>query len=121
MILVDSSVWISHFRTDRSDLRADLEEGVVFSHEFVVGELACGTLARREDVLSAIAKLPSLPTASHNEAWQLLETRRLWGRGLGWIDAHLLTSALLFGARLWTLDKRLAWAARRLRVAYRAD
>lgn len=116
MILADSSVWIAHLRHDRADLRAFLESGLICRHEFVIGELACGALRRRSETIALLEQLPDLPAATHREVFAFLNARRLWGRGLGWIDVHLLASAVVAGARLWTLDRRLAAAATALRV-----
>ena len=80
-------------------------------HPFVSGELACGKLEDRTAVLSDLLALPAAKLASNAEVLRMIEDRRLWGRGLGWIDAHLLASALLSNCRLWTLDARLAKAA----------
>jgi len=116
VILADTSVWIDHFRHDRSDLRALLEADLIHSHEFVIGELACGTLRRRSEILSRLAQLRRVPAVSHAEALEFLHARGMSGRGLGWIDIHLLASTVVAGAQLWTLDRRLAAAATRLRV-----
>ncbi len=86
-------------------------------HPFVLGELACGNLKRRAEILSDLQELPSAKPASTAEALRLIEDRRLWGRGLGWVDVHLLASALLSDCRFWTLDKRLSTAAAKLGVA----
>jgi 2-iminobutanoate/2-iminopropanoate deaminase len=94
---VDTSVWIDHFRRDRSDLRASLEAGEVVCHPFVVGELACGTFKKRDEVLSLLAALEQVTVAEHTDVMHLLERHQLMGRGLGWIDAHLLASARLNG------------------------
>ncbi len=80
-------------------------------HPFVLGELACGNLKRRAEILSDLQELPSAKPASTVEALQLIADRRLWGRGLGWVDVHLLASALLSDCGFWTVDKRLAAAA----------
>lgn len=120
MILADSSVWIAHLRYNRADLRRFLEAGLICRHEFVVGELACGTLRRRAETIALLEQLPDLPGATHREALDFLDARRLWGRGLSWIDVHLLASAVLGGARLWTLDRRLASTASALRVGHEA-
>ncbi len=117
MILVDTSVWIAHFRSGQPRLAKLLEEGAVLTHEFVTGELACGNLRRRVEVLQYLDRLVPVPVASNAEARRLLEARKLMGHGLGWIDVHLLASCLLAKSRLWTLDKGLAHAATRLEVA----
>jgi hypothetical protein len=114
MVLVDTSVWIAHFRERQPALADLLSEGLVVTHPFVAGELACGNLRKRTDILSDLAALPAAIRASDAEVMRLVEDRRLWGRGLGWIDAHLLAAALLSHCRLWTLDKRLGTAASEL-------
>ncbi|MFQ5526625.1 MAG: type II toxin-antitoxin system VapC family toxin [Thermoanaerobaculia bacterium] len=113
-MLVDTSVWIDHFRRGNSRLAGYLEGGEVESHPFIVGELACGNLRRRVEVLELLAALPSVPTASHEEVLALVDRQRLAGTGLGWVDVHLLCSALLAGCRLWTLDRRLRSQAENL-------
>ncbi len=117
-MLADTSVWIDHLRRGNSRLAAHLENGEVHSHPFVVGELACGSLRRRTEILSLLSALPQLTRADHEEVMLLIESKRLHGRGLGWIDVHLLASALLSGTMLWTLDKRLAAQAERLSVRF---
>ncbi len=108
MILVDTSVWIDHLRRGNTRLTEALEAGEVLGHPFVIGELACGTLKHRERILALLDELPQASLASHEEVLKVVETHRLAGRGLGLIDVHLLASALLEGAELFTLDKRLA-------------
>lgn len=114
MVLVDTSVWIEHFRYRKPDFADRLSEGLVVMHPFVCGELACGNLKDRASILSDLHALPLAKLASNAEVLRLIEDRRLWGRGLGWIDAHLLASALLSNCRFWTLDIRLAKAAAEL-------
>ena len=116
MILVDTSVWIDHLRTANSRLEDLLLEGGVLCHPFVLGELACGNLANREEILSLLAALPRAGMADHGGVLHLLEPNRLYGRGLGWVDAHLLASALLTGCGLWTFDKSLGEPASELGV-----
>jgi len=118
-MLVDTSVWIDHFRRSEPALVSALERGDVECHEYVLGELACGTLPRRDEVLALMATLPRLAPVAHSEAMALVADRRLWGRGLGWIDVGLLGAALVAGARLWTLDRRLNGVARDLGVAWK--
>jgi len=117
LILVDTSVWIDHLRAGDRGLARLLERGVVLCHPFVVGEIACGRLRRREEILSLLAALPAAPVASHEEALRLVTARRLAGKGLGWIDVHLLAAALLSGSRLWTRDRALEGAAQSLAIA----
>src|SRR5262245_66400046 len=111
MVLADTSVWLEHFRRGEPSLVDRLSEGLVLMHPFVSGELACGSLKDRTAVLSDLLALPQAKVACNTEVLQFIEDRRLWGRGLGWIDAHLLASALLSNCRIWTLDVRLAKAA----------
>ena len=116
MILVDTSLWVEHFRRGHPVLVGLLERELVLCHPFVIGELACGTLRRRDEVLSLLSALPQAPLAGHDEALLLLERRGLAGRGIGWIDLHLLASAMLGNARLWTLDRRLGAVAKAIGV-----
>lgn len=115
MILVDTSVWIDHLRHSNARLMEALEAGEVLGHPFIVGELACGTLKQRDRILALLGELPQARMASHAEVLTLIDTRRLWGRGLGLIDMHLMASALIEGAELFTLDKRLAEEAAKTR------
>jgi predicted nucleic acid-binding protein len=107
MTLVDTSVWIDHFRNGNPHLRDLLEEGEVATHPMVLGELACGNLARRVQTLRLLARLPRIPQVADHLVLQAIESRRLFGEGIGWIDAHLLTAALLSSVAFWTLDRRL--------------
>lgn len=116
MILVDTSVWVDHLRRGNARLVELLETGTVLWHPFVMGELACGDLKNRSEILSLLEELPQVTHASHKEVLRLVESRQLMGRGLGVVDVHLLASALIDHARLWTLDKRLDAAAERLRI-----
>ena len=119
MILVDTSVWIDHLRSGEPVLVEVLGGGRVLMHPFVLGELACGNLERREEVLKLLGDLPAAPTATDPEVLGMVERRVLMGRGIGYIDAHLLASTGLAGdARLWTRDKRLAAAATELDLAF---
>jgi hypothetical protein len=111
MVLADTSVWIRHFRQGEPTLADQLSEGLVLMHPFVSGELACGNLKSRAAVLSYLHALPSAKLASNTEVLQLIQDRRLWGRGLGWVDVHLLASALLSRCGFWTLDRKLGEAA----------
>ena len=119
MTLADTSVWVDHLRYEGHPLAALLDEGGVLCHPFVVGELACGSLSNRDRFLSLLGALPQVKVAEHQEVLQLVGVRGVHGRGLGWIDMHLLASALLDGCALWTLDKRLEEVAAELGVAAR--
>ena len=112
MILVDTSVWVDHLREGIPALAAVLDEGMVLTHPLVLGELACGHLPGRSEVLALLARLPTALQASDAEALELIERHSLMGQGLGYIDVHLLASAALTaGARIWTRDRRLASVA----------
>ena len=117
MILAVTSVWADHLRRDNAGLRRLLDDAAVVCHPFVIGELACGTLRNRDKILEMLARLPSAPVAQDGEVLALIAARRLTGRGLGWVDVHLLASALLGGAQLWTLDRPLEDAAGRLGIS----
>ncbi len=116
MILVDTSVWVDHFRAADRRLAALLEDGQVFCHPFVIGELACGNLRRRAEVLSLLADLPRLPVLAAEDVLSFVDGHRLMGKGLGWVDVHLLATAVESSETLWTKDRRLADAANRLGV-----
>ena len=111
MILADTSVWIDHLRHGNRELIRHLEAGDVACHPFVIGELACGRLHPRAEILSLLERLPAVPAASHDEVMAFIDARRLAGAGLGLIDVHLLASAMLGRVRLWTLDRKLAATA----------
>lgn len=113
-MLVDTSVWIDHLRRRNATLAGLLEQGYVWTHELVIGELACGNLGNRSAILGHLAELPRLSVASHEEVLHFLEARRLMGRGLGWVDLHLLTSSVIAKIPFWSMDRRLALAARQL-------
>lgn len=116
MILVDTSVWITHLRRGEADLQKLLEDGLVITHPFVLGELACGHLHNRREILTYLDHLVSAPEATTQEARRLIEDHKLMGQGLGWIDVHLLASCRISRASLWTLDQPLIRAARRVGV-----
>jgi predicted nucleic acid-binding protein len=94
-VLADTSVWVDHFRRRSTRLSDLLETMQVWTHPFVIGELACGTLSRRAEVLGLVEALPQLPPADHEEVLAFVAAHRLHGRGLGWIEVHLLASARL--------------------------
>ena len=107
MILVDTSVWIHHFRKIDHDLVELLNTGLVACHPFIAGELACGNLANRAEILMLLQALPSTPILEPSEILYFIEENSLMGRGLGYVDIHLLASAILGNAVLWTADRRL--------------
>ncbi len=117
MTLVDTSVWVDHLRRGNAGLSQLLLHEQVLCHNFVIGELACGQLRRRTEVLSLLRALPRARTVDDDSALAFIEAHRLMGSGLGWIDVHLLASTFLSDVPLWTLDRRLLQAAVRLGVA----
>ena len=118
MVLVDTSVWVDHLRRGMVGLDVPLSEGQVLCHPFVLGELACGNIKNRSDILSLLQTLPHVRTAEEREVLLFIEKYRLMGKGLGYIDVHLLASALLSHVPLWTRDKRLGDAAAELDIRY---
>ncbi len=119
MILVDTSVWIDHLRAGDEELVALLNESRVLMHPFVLGELACGTLSSRDKVLTLLKDLPTAAVATDEEVLFFIERHTLMGRGIGYVDAHLLAAVGLTGAtQLWTRDRRLRVLADSLNTAY---
>lgn len=115
MILVDTSVWIEHLRHGEPALVQALDNGEVLTHPCVIGELACGNIRNRGHILELLQQLPQAREATHEEVRAMIDRRKLFATGIGYVDAHLLASAALTPpASLWTLDKRLARAARPL-------
>jgi hypothetical protein len=118
VILVDTSVWIDHLRKGDKRLAALLREDATLCHSFVIGELACGQLNDRAEILSLLSALPRVPKASDDELLAFLDENQLMGRGLGLVDVHLLASSCLAGVELWTRDKRLRAAAEDIGAAW---
>lgn len=118
MILVDTSVWIDHLAHGDARLQTLLEDGEVLTHPYVIGEIALGSLPRRQETLSALQALPAIDIASADEAMAFLHGEKLFGLGIGYVDLHLLAATRLEpAARLWTRDKRLLQAAVKLKLA----
>jgi predicted nucleic acid-binding protein len=118
VILVDTSVWVDHLRKDDPGMRLLLDGGRVLLHSLVIGELAMGNMNRRDLILKALLRLPEALVAREEEVLQFVTARRLFGLGIGYIDAHLLTSVQLTpGTSLWTRDKRMFDIASRLGLA----
>ncbi len=120
MVLVDTSVWVGHFRQANGDpaLKALLARGAVMAHPWVVGELACGRLRNRGEILALLGALPQAPVVTAEEALSFIEIRGLAGKDLGYVDVHLLASAMLAHARMWSFDEALTAAARELAIAF---
>jgi len=118
VILVDTSVWINHLRVADERLTALLDAGEVLGHPFVIGELALGNLRPRDAVLSDLRDLPQATVAENEHVLDFVERSALFGRGIGYVDAHLLAAArLTVEARLWTTDRRLQSVAAKLGLA----
>jgi predicted nucleic acid-binding protein len=117
MILADTSVWIDYFREGLPELAERLRRSVVVMHPFVVGELACGNFSNRDATIELLQQLRSVKVAEHDEVLSLIRARKLYGRGIGYVDAHLLAAAAIDGCQLWTQDKRLHAMAATLGVA----
>ncbi|HEC02756.1 MAG TPA: type II toxin-antitoxin system VapC family toxin [Phycisphaerales bacterium] len=118
MVLVDTSVLVSHLRRGNSRLQELLEEGAVVSHPFVVGELACGSIGNRSEIISLMQALPMLNVVEHEELLLFIEKNQVMGKGLGFVDVHLLAGAILAGVPLWTQDRKLRQACSRLGVDF---
>ncbi len=122
MILIDTSVWIEHLRTGDRELAHLLDTDQALVHPFVIGELACGNLARRQEILAMLQDLPAIPAAEDSEVLYFIERNGLMERGIGYIDVHLLAAVTLVPpARLWTRDKRLEAAADGLGLAHQVS
>lgn len=120
-VLVDTSVWVGHFKQRNERLVALLEEGRVVCHPYVVVEVACGTPPNRRDIIAMLGELESTPVATPDEVLQMVDRRNLSGRGCGFVDMSLLASALLSDqVHIWTADKRLELMVSELNRAYRA-
>jgi predicted nucleic acid-binding protein len=111
VILVDTSIWLAHFRTNNQRLFDLLEAALVSSHPCIIGEIACGNLARRESVLSSLKALPQTTVATDNEVLHFIEKHQISGKGVGYVDLHLLVSAAISGEKVWTADRRMTEVA----------
>jgi len=120
-ILVDTSVWINFLRYGDEHLEGALNQGLVLCHPYIIGELACGHLSNREKILSLLHDLPAAAVVEHEEALHFIDQHKLMGKGLGYIDIHLLASAMLTGVNLWTLDKTLVKMAKKLNTHYQEN
>ncbi len=119
MVLVDTSVWIDHLRMGDAKLADLLQAGFVCSHPMILGELACGNLKNRSEVLNLLSNLNPTIEANHDEVLQVIERYNLMGKGIGFVDAHLLAACMLTGeTKLWTRDKRLASIAHANELGY---
>ncbi len=119
MVLVDTSIWVSHFRSGNPHLKELLLDERVACHPFIIGEVACGRLNRRGEILSLLRALPQSQPVDDDEVLHFIESKQLMGKGIGLVDVHLLASSLLTRALLWTTDKRLREALSELGVLYK--
>ena len=118
MVLVDTSVWVVHLRNGNIGLETLLNEGHVVCHPFIVGELACGNLKNRAEILSLLQALPMATPVEHEEVMEFIEDHTLMGKGLGYIDIHLIASAILTEIPVWTVDKKLNEISSKLGIGY---
>ena len=119
MVLVDTSIWVTHLRQGSRQLESLLMDAEVMCHPFIIGELACGNLKNRSEIISLLQSLPMVPTIEFDEFLFFIDKNRLMGKGIGFVDVHLLASAQLTGIPLWTADKRLKSSADQLKLAFK--
>jgi len=117
-VLADTSVWLDHWRFMSPRFADLLDKNRIVLHPFVLGEIALGSIASRAQVLEDLGSLGRTSVAQHYEVLSLIERTPLWGKGISWVDAHLLAAVLLDHIQLWTLDQRLHAAAQQLGVAF---
>ncbi|MCD6397042.1 MAG: type II toxin-antitoxin system VapC family toxin [Spirochaetaceae bacterium] len=118
MILVDTSIWISHLREGNKQLEELLMNVQVICHPFIIGELACGNIKNRNEIISLLQALPVTQVVDFDEFLFFTDQNHLMGKGIGFVDIHLLASAKLAGVKLWTADKRLASVADQIKLTY---
>jgi predicted nucleic acid-binding protein len=118
MVLVDTSVWVSHLRNGDVGLDRLLNDGKVVSHPFIIGELACGNLKNRHEILLYLQSLPMAILAEDGEVLKFIENHQLMGKGLGYVDVHLIAAAVLTDIPLWTFDKTLDKVTRKIGIKY---
>ncbi len=118
MVLVDTSVWIEYFRKGHTRLEELLNKTDVAIHPFIIGELACGTIKNRKEILNLLQTLDSSPEISLQEILHFIELNKLQGKGIGFVDVHLLASSLLSDFKLWTNDKKLHDIAQKIGIAF---
>jgi len=117
-ILVDTSVWIKHLREGDQNLTQLLEQGLVACHPFIIGEIACGGIKKRYEIITLLNDLPSTDVLDHSDIMEFIENRKIMNKGIGYIDVHLLGSALVSDTPIWTFDKALSKIAFQLSVGY---
>jgi predicted nucleic acid-binding protein len=118
MVLVDTSIWVAHLRHGDRQLERLLMDAEVICHPFIIGELACGNINNRHEILSLLKSLPSAPVIEFDEFLFFIDENQLMRIGIGFVDVHILASAKLAGSLLWTADKKLNSAAINLSLNY---
>jgi len=118
-VLVDTSIWVNHFRSSNPHLEDLLDNTEIVCHPLVIGELACGNLNKRKEILTLLAALPMAPEVDYQEAFEFIELNKLMGKGIGFIDVLLLASSRLAAIPIWTNDSKLKEAAHRLNISYK--
>ncbi len=121
MVLVDTSVWINHLRNNERQLEELLFNGSVVCHPHIIGELACGNIKNRQEIVSLLLALPQISLVEFEEYLYFIEQNQLHGKGIGFVDIHLLASAKLDQIPLWTTDKRLQSASAELNLKYKIE
>ncbi len=119
MVLVDTSIWVTHLRQGSRQLEKLLMDAEVMCHPFIIGELACGNLKNRNEIIPLLQSLPAAPTIEFDEFLFFIDRNHLMGKGVGFVDVHLLASAQLTGVPLWTADKRLKSAADQIELTFK--
>ncbi len=119
MVLVDTSIWVTYLRQGSQQLEKLLMDAEVMCHPFIIGELACGNLKNRYEIISLLQSLPMAQTIEFDEFLSFIDQNHLMGKGIGFVDVHLLASAQLSGVPLWTADKRLKSVADQLGLTFR--
>ena len=119
MVLVDTSIWIDHFKNGNNQLIKLLDNGEVFCHPLIIGELACGNISNRSEIISLLQSLPMLDVVGQEELLFFIEKNQIMGTGLGFVDAHLIATAILAGIPLWTEDKKLKQVCSLLSIDFR--
>ena len=118
MVIVDTSIWINHFRKGDKHLEKLLLDAEVICHEFIIGELACGNLKNRNEIISLLQSLPHSPIVDHQEFLFFIDKYQLMGRGIGFVDVHLLASSQLAKLPIWTADNKLRGVSKDLELQY---
>ncbi|MFC1886540.1 type II toxin-antitoxin system VapC family toxin [Thermodesulfobacteriota bacterium] len=119
MVLVDTSIWVAHLRQGSRQLEKLLMDAGVMCHPFIIGELACGNLKNRNEITSLLQSLPTAPTIEFDEFLFFIDENHLMGKGIGFVDVHVLASAQLAGITLWTADKKLKFVADQLKLTFK--